>query len=232
MPKLSKKPGIIVALDIKDVNLALKLAKEIDNAKGNFALKIGRPLEMQGGKSIISKIKEASKAPLIYDGKIADIPFISSEIAEIAYDAGADAVIVHSFVGSDVIREIINLNMGDVITVIEMTHPGAVEYYQPNSEKMAKDALKLGVDGIVLPATRPDRVKKLSKLISDSIYIISPGIKAQGAKPGDAIINGADYEVVGRAIYESAEPRKAAESLYQEIMDRLNYLKNNNEGEI
>lgn len=225
MPKLSKKPGIIVALDIKDINLALKLAKEIGKSRGNYALKIGRPLEMQGGKSIITKIKEVSNVPLIYDGKIADIPFISSEIAEIAYNAGADAVIAHSFVGSDVIQEIINLNMGDVITVVEMTHPGAIEYYQPNSEKMAKDALKLGVDGIVLPATRPDRVKKLSKLISDSIYIISPGIKAQGAKPGDAIINGADYEVVGRAIYDSTEPRKAAEALYREIIDRISISK-------
>lgn len=232
MPKLSKEPGIIVALDIKDVNLALKLAKEIDNSKGNYALKIGRPLEMQGGKSIISKIRKVSKVPLIYDGKIADIPFISSEIAEIAYEAGADAVIVHSFVGSDVIKEIINLNMGDVITVVEMTHPGAVEYYQPNSENMAKDALRLGVDGIVLPATRPERVKTISKLMSDSIYIISPGIKVQGAKPGDAIVNGADYEVVGRAIYDSIEPRKTAESMYEEIMDRLNNIKNNNEGEI
>jgi orotidine-5'-phosphate decarboxylase len=226
MSKLSKKPGIIVALDIKDIDFALNLAKEMDKAKGNYALKIGRPLEMQGGKSIISKIKEVSNIPLIYDGKIADIPFISSEIAEIAYEAGADAVIMHSFVGSDVIKEIINLNMGDVITVVEMTHPGAVEYYQHYSEKMAEAALKLGVNGIVLPATRPERVKKLSKLISDSIYIISPGIKAQGAKPGDAIINGADYEVVGRAIYESEEPRKTAEALYQEIIERKRLTRN------
>lgn len=220
MPKLSKSPGIVVALDVKNIDIAIKIAKEINKAKGNYALKIGRPLEMQGGKNVISKIREATSIPLIYDGKIADIPFISSEIAQIAYEAGADAVIMHSFVGSDVIQEIINLNMGDVITVVEMTHPGAVEYYQPNSEKMAKDALKLSVNGIVLPATRPERVRKLSKLIDDSIYIISPGIKAQGAKPGDAIINGADYEVVGRAIYESVEPKKTAEALYQEIIKR------------
>ncbi len=220
MLKLNKTPGIVVALDVRNIDTAIKIAKEIEKAEGNYALKIGRPLEMQGGKKVISKIRDVTSIPLIYDGKIADIPFISSEIAEIAYEAGADAVIMHSFVGSDVIKEIINLNMGDVITVVEMTHPGAVEYYQPYSEKMAKDALKLGVNGIVLPATRPERVKKLSELISDSIYIISPGIKAQGAKPGDAIVNGADYEVVGRAIYESAEPRKTAEALYQEIIER------------
>lgn len=226
MSILCKKPGIIVALDLRNIDSAIKLAKEIGKAKGNFALKIGRPLEMQCGKRIISKIKKVSKVPLIYDGKIADIPFISSEIAEIAYEAGADAVIMHSFVGSDVVKEIINLNMGDVITVVEMTHPGAVEYYQPNSEKMAKDALELGVDGIVLPATRPGRVKKISNLVSESIYVISPGIRAQGAKPGDAIINGADYEVVGRAIYNSTNPREATEMLYNEIIDRFKSFKN------
>ena len=164
-----------------------------------------------------------TNVPIIYDGKIADIPFISREIAEIAYGEGADAIIMHSFVGSDVIEEIINLNMGDVIAVVEMTHPGALEYYQPNSEKMAEQVSKLGVNGIVLPATRPDRVKILSKLIDNSVYVISPGIKAQGAKPGDAIINGADYEVVGRAIYDSVNPKKSAELLYQNIKKRINF---------
>ena len=223
MSILKKEPGIIVALDIKNIDVAIKIAEEIEEAKGNFALKIGRPLEMQNGKNIISKIKEVTNVPIIYDGKIADIPFISREIAEIAYGEGADAIIMHSFVGSDVIEEIINLNMGDVIAVVEMTHPGALEYYQPNSEKMAEQVSKLGVNGIVLPATRPDRVKILSKLIDNSVYVISPGIKAQGAKPGDAIINGADYEVVGRAIYDSVNPKKSAELLYQNIKKRINF---------
>ncbi len=52
-------------------------------------------------------------------------------------------------------------------------------------------------------------------------YIISPGVRAQGAEPGDAITSGADYEIVGRAIYQSENPKDSAEQIYREIIDRL-----------
>lgn len=224
MSVLKKKPGIIVALDMEDIHFATQLAEELSGARGNFAIKIGRPLEMQGGKDVISKIKNVSSIPIIYDGKIADIPYISAKIAAIAYSAGADAIIMHSIVGKDVIKEVMNLNKGDVIVVIEMTHQGAVEYFEPISEKLVRDATELKVDGVVLPATRPERVKRFTRIISanaSDMYVISPGIKTQGAEPGDAIINGADYEVIGRAIYGAKEPKKAAEELYRRIINRL-----------
>jgi len=217
--RLRKGKGLIVAFDMEDVEFAVKLAQDLRGAKGNFAIKIGRPLEMQVGKGIIAKIKEFSDLPVIYDGKIADIPYISRKIAENAYDAGADAVIVQGVLGSDVLEEIKGLGKGDVIAVVEMTHKGSDEFIQPVAEKIADIVVDIGVDGVVLPATKPDRVKKLVKIVK-SAYVISPGIKAQGASPGDAIINGADYEVVGRAIYEAENPKRAAEEMYKEVMER------------
>ena len=214
MPKLSKKKGIIVAFDMEDTSFAIKLAEELNNAEGNFAIKIGRPLEMQIGKTIISKIKEVSDLPIIYDGKIADIPYISKIIAKDAYDSGADAVIMHAFLGSDAIMEIKDLGGGDVIIVIEMSHKGSDEFIGPISEKMTGFVKDFGINGVVLPATKPDRVKKLSKMIGDA-YIISPGIKTQGGIIGGAILAGADYEVVGRAIYEAKRPKEAAEEIYK-----------------
>jgi len=219
--RLKKKPGIMVAYDMEDRASAIRLTEELSGAEGNFAIKIGRPLEMQTGKEIISRIRDATDIPIIYDGKIADIPYISAKIADIAYDAGADAVIMHAFVGMDAVREVVNLKKGDVITVIEMTHPGSVEYLEPMSEKLIRETSKIGVDGVVLPATRTRRVRQLSELLDSETYIISPGIRAQGAEPGDAIINGSDYEVVGRAIYQSENPKRSAEQIYREIIDRL-----------
>jgi orotidine-5'-phosphate decarboxylase len=49
------------------------------------------------------------------------------------------------------------------------------------------------------------------------LVIISPGVKAQGARPGDAIRAGADFEIVGRGIYASAEPRRSAAEIAEEI---------------
>lgn len=216
MPKIKKEKGVIVAFDMEDVSFALKLAEELNCIEGNFAIKIGRPLEMQTGNSIISKIKDISDLPVIYDGKIADIPYISKEIAKEAYDAGADAVIIHAFLGGDVIEAVKELDAGDVIAVIEMSHKGSDEFIGPVSEKMIGFVDEFGIDGVVLPATRPDRVKKLSKMIDDA-YIISPGIKTQGAKVGDAVSNGADYEVVGRAIYNSKNPKVAAKDIYMRV---------------
>ncbi|MDY6966302.1 MAG: orotidine-5'-phosphate decarboxylase [Halobacteriota archaeon] len=216
MSVLKKETGIIVAFDMEDVESAKRLAEELRGVDGNVVIKIGRPLEMQSGVGIISEIKKLSDLPVIYDGKIADIPFISSKIANIAFDEGADAVIVHSFVGSDVVRELLNLGRGDVIVVVEMSHPGASEYMAGVSEELTEMVLRMGADGMVLPATRPDRVKKLASIFPEA-YVISPGIKAQGAKVGDAIASGADYEVIGRAIYNADDSKKATEELYGQL---------------
>ncbi len=218
MSIIKKNRGIILALDVEDVSFAVRLASELRGAKGNFLIKIGRPLEMQIGRKVISIIKEVSNLPVIYDGKIADIPFISRKISENAYKSGADAVIVHAFIGKDVLREIVNLKMGDVIAVVDMTHSGSAEFIQPMARKLAEAAVEVGVDGVVLPATKPEIVKETSQIL-EGCYIISPGIIAQGAKVGDAIANGADYEVVGRAIYNAENPRKAAEELYKRILE-------------
>ncbi len=216
---LRKDKGIIVAFDMEDADFALDLAAELSGAEGNFAIKVGRPLEMHAGIRILAMLKDASGLPVIYDGKIADIPYISERIASNAYDAGADAVIVHGFVGSDVVRAVQHLGKGDVIAVIEMTHPGSDEFIQPASERIAAMVHRLGVDGVVLPATKLERVRHLAQIVKGA-YIIAPGIKAQGASPGDAIANGADYEVVGRAIYNAREPKRAAEMIYKGMMER------------
>ncbi len=216
---MRKEKGIIVAFDMEDVEFAVNLATDLRGAKGNFVIKLGRPLEMQTGIGILAEIKDASGLPVIYDGKIADIPYISRKIAEYAYDAGADAVIVQGFVGSDVLAEIKELDKGDVIAVVEMTHPGSDEFIQPVAAKIAVMVERREIEGVVLPATKPERLRYLARIVKNA-YIISPGIKAQGASSGDAIVNGADYEVVGRAIYETANPKKAAERIYKEVMAR------------
>ena len=133
-------------------------------------------------------------------------------------------MIVHGFVGSDVVKAVKDLGKGDVIAVVEMTHPGSNEFIQPAAERIAMMMARTGLEGVVLPATKPERVRNLARIMQHKnayIYIIAPGIKTQGASPGDAIVNGADYEVVGRAIYNAEEPKLAAETIYSEVMERL-----------
>jgi len=219
MSIIEKKRGIVIALDITDADLAIELARQLCGLEGNFIFKIGRPLEMQRGYKIISEIKKISQIPIIYDGKIADIPYISSRIAQIAYEAGADAVIVHGFVGRDVIESILELNRGDVIVVIGMTHPGASQYINPIAKQLVEIVNILGVNGVVLPATKPEIISSIAPMLEKDIYIMSPGIKAQGAEVGDAIKTGADYEIIGRAIYGASNPKEIAEEFYKKILE-------------
>ena len=65
-------------------------------------------------------------------------------------------------------------------------------------------------------ATR-EELRKIDKLVR--LFKLYYYLKAQGAEVGDAIKTGADYEIIGRAIYGASDPKKAAEELYKEILE-------------
>ncbi len=201
---LKRENGIILALDVDTKEKALEICGEA--ADFVDAIKVGYPLILNTGLDVIGELGQF-KRPIIADLKVADIPFVSKRICETAVKSGADYVIVQGFVGSDVVKAC--SSAARIFVVVEMSHPGAEEF-------MAKDALMIAenakecAEGIVAPATRPQRIRELRKTVGDLI-IISPGVKAQGANVGDAIKAGADFEIIGRGIYEAADPGKAAE---------------------
>ena len=95
-----------------------------------------------------------------------------------------------------------------------MSHPGALTFLTgANAEKMAGMAKAAGADGIIAPATRPERTAVLREIIGNDMKICSPGVGAQGAQPED-VKKYVDGIIVGRAIYE-AEDVKAAAHAYK-----------------
>src|SRR5881296_1269674 len=64
--------------------------------------------------------------------------------------------------------------------------------------------------------TRPERVSALRAIIGRK-QILAPGVGAQGGKASEAIVAGADAVIVGRAIYEAANPAAAATAIATEI---------------
>ena len=85
-----------------------------------------------------------------------------------------------------------------------------------HAEEMARLGVECGVSGFIAPATRPERIAAVRQVIGD-LKILSPGVGAQGGKASDAIRAGADYAIVGRAIYGSEDPKGAAESFAEDI---------------
>lgn len=209
---MKRQHRMILALDVTDEKRALDIVR--DTARYLDAVKINWPLVLGAGPGIITEISRT--APVICDFKIADIPNTNRLIVEEAMRLGASAVIAHGFPGADSLKACVDASGGQVFVVAEMSHPGGEEFTAPNAERVASMARELGALGIVAPATRPERISALRKMIGE-LWIISPGVGAQGGKASDALRAGADFVIVGRAIYRAEDPGDAAGTLAEEI---------------
>ena len=210
------KKRVILALDVTARDDAKRIVEA--TAQHLDAVKINWPLVLGAGPDIITEISKMS--PVICDFKIADIPNTNRLIVEQAMKLGASAVIAHGFTGSDSLKACVDASGGRVFVVTEMSHPGGEEFTRPNAERIAAMAKEQKAMGIVAPATRPERIARMREIVGD-LRIISPGVGAQGGKASDALRYGADFVIVGRAIYESADPGKSAEVIAREISDFL-----------
>ncbi len=204
---------LVLALDVKDADTALRLAKACRGLVD--AVKVGWPLTLAAGPQVVTRL--AAEADVICDFKIADIPPIAASIASTAFALGAKGVICHGFPGEDSVRGIVELGHGDVFVVTEMSHPGGQTFTAPVAEEIAKIAVKAGATGIIAPATRPERVRRMREIVG-GLLILTPGAGAQGGKPSDAIAAGADYVIVGRAITEAKDPAGAARQIGEDIL--------------
>ena len=204
---------VILALDVSDADRARGLAKAVRGSVD--AIKVNWPLVLAGGLRIVREF--SNLAYVLADFKIADIPNTSSLIVEQAVQAGASGVICHGFAGEDSVRACVEAaGTADVFVVTELSHPGGQEYTAKLAEDFARLAVRAGAAGIIAPATRPDRVKALRRIVGKRL-ILAPGVGAQGGKASEAIAAGADAVIVGRTIYEAKDPARAARDIADEI---------------
>jgi orotidine-5'-phosphate decarboxylase len=214
--RVQKKNRIILALDVTSRADAVRVVEAVKDYVD--AVKIGWPLILAVGPDIIGEI--AKNKDVICDLKIADIPNTNRLIVEQAMKRGASAVIAHGFTGDDSVKACIDAAKGQVFVLTEMSHPGAKQFTAPVADKLAALAKSVGARGIVAPATRPERIAELRKIIGD-LEIISPGVGVQGGRASDALKAGADYIIVGRAIYEAPDPKAAAKALADEVKQSI-----------
>ena len=186
------------------------------------AVKINYPLLLSLGPDLTSQLLDEVDIVGIADFKVADIDNTSKWIGKQAMEMGFDAIIAHPFVGYEKglsgLFEEVRGHDGGVILVINMSHPGSKQFITPVAEGLAEFAREREADGVIAPATRPEEVGQARSWIGSDILLLTPGIGAQGGKPGDAIKAGADFEIVGRAIYQAEDPGSSA----KEIKDQIN----------
>lgn len=207
---------IVAAIDATDVSRARSVAKSL--AGQVDALKVNWPLILAAGPRIVNEF--SALGYVLCDFKIADIPNTNRLIVEQALAHGASGVICHAFPGEDSVRACVEAAKGaEVFVVTELSHPGGQEFTATHAEDFARIAVRAGAAGIIAPATRPERVKVLRGVVGNRL-ILAPGVGAQGGKPVDAIRAGADAVIVGRSLYEAADPAAAAAAIAQEIAGR------------
>lgn len=190
-------------------------------------VKLGRQTVLNlGVAKTVRLIHKAHKSdfPCIIDDKINDIGETNRAIGEAYFRMGFDAIIANPFAGwkeglEPLFQAARRAGKG-VILLVYMSHPGADESYgqrvmtEGHSKRQfvtfAEKAVRWRADGAVVGATRPEIVKAARQVLGRRVPIYSPGVGKQGGTVREALKAGADYLIIGRSIWQSDDPEKAA----------------------
>ena len=211
------KNNIILAMDLMDLKEAEIVCESINEYIDT--IKIGYPLTLAEGLSTIGFFKDNFDYKVICDYKVADIPATNEKIANQTFDAGADAIICHGFVGPDSVDacKISAEEHGkDVFLLTEMSHPGAVKFLQKDADEIARMGVEMGITNYVAPSTRLDRLSEIRDIIGKDSFIISPGVGTQGGDPKETL-RFSNALIIGRSIYNAEDPEKATKDIIDSI---------------
>lgn len=203
------------------------------------AIKINYHLLLPLGIRQVSCITDAAHGlglQAIADIKLNDIGNTNDVATEILWDMGFDAVIANPIMGLDGLRNLVrsaHRRGRGVITLCHMSAPEARTSYEMRAHPTPKSrsprrmheifldwALDSGADGVIVGATFPGVIRECSRRIQKSgrrLFIISPGVGAQGADAADTIRAGSDYVIAGRSIIQADDMTRAAASMHQSI---------------
>ncbi len=212
---LMPESRLIIALDVTRREEALSIAEKLGDTVD--AIKVNYPLVLACGLGVITDIKKYAR--VIADFKVADIPNTNTLICREAFEAGADAIICQGFTGLDSVTACVDTAKKygrEAYVVTEMSHPGALDFLQPCAFRLVDLARSAGADGIIAPATRPEKLAEIRRR-AGGMKILSPGVGAQGGDARKAIEAGADFVIVGRSIYNAENPYQAAISFIEQL---------------
>ena len=230
MPLIKQKKSIIPSCDVDGLGKLSKLVKATCFVKGVGAYKIGFELVIPFGmEKVVKTIRKHTKLPIIYDHQKAgtDIPDMGSKFMKAC--KLADAVILFPQAGPETEVAWIKAAQQAKMNVIiggEMTHQaylkdagGFIDDDAP--KRMYEIAASMGVADFVIPGNKPEKAMQYVDLIGNKIknpVFYSPGLVAQGGNISD-LAKKLDswHAIIGRAIYEAKDMKKAAEKLTKEL---------------
>ena len=226
MQIIKLKKSIIPSCDVDSLEKLSSLVKATCSVKGVGAYKIGFELVIPFGmETVVKTIREFTKLPIIYDHQKAgtDIPEMGEKFMKAC--KSADAVILFPQSGPETEAAWIKAGQKAKMKIIiggEMTHKGYLKsengFIDDGApKKIYEIAASMGVADFVIPGNKPEKSMEYVSLIKTKIknpVFYSPGLIAQGGSISD-LARKLDswHAIIGRAIYEAKDMRKAAEEL-------------------
>lgn len=237
------KNKLVLALDVEDIQEAKNLVDSLSSYIGTF--KVGLQLFCGYGLEIVNYIKEKN-SEFFLDVKLHDIPNTVKNASYNIIKNGATFFNVHAIGGVDMMKSAregateasikYNTRRPKILAVTLLTSISEEILKHELKNKlnpkdfviqMAKNAKLAGLDGVVASAKELLYIKKE---LGDDFIVLTPGIRPiwactndqkRIATPAEAIKNGADYIVLGRAITKSDDRIEAIEKVYKEIQGEL-----------
>jgi orotidine-5'-phosphate decarboxylase len=232
---------IIVALDLPTPAQARALAARLGGRSGLF--KVGSTLFTAAGPDIVRWLRRRRQRVFL-DLKFHDIPHIVAEACVNAADLGASLLTIHTSGGPGMLRaaraalekhcrgrerpRVLGVTLLTSLDGREVRRIGFHGGVERNVVRLARLAQTSGCDGVI---ASPSDVRAIRRACGRNFLIVTPGIKASsGAKAPDqarvataaeSIGAGADYVVVGRAVYAAASPAHAFDRLAFEVAAAL-----------
>lgn len=230
MPIISLKKSIIPSCDVDSMEKLSKLVGATCSVKGVGAYKIGFELVIPFGMDkVVRTIRKITKLPIIYDHQKAgtDIPEMGEKFMKAC--KGVDAVILFPQAGPETEAAWIKAAQQAKMNVIiggEMTHQAFLKeaggFIGDDAPKRIYEiAASMGVADFVIPGNKPGKSLEYAKIIKNKAkepVFYSPGLVAQGGAITDLAKHlGSWHAIIGRAIYEAKDMKKAAEELAKSL---------------
>lgn len=226
---------LIVALDVPNIVQGLELADRIGDAASFY--KIGLGMLTGGGLALANELKQERGKRIFLDMKFFDIgATVEAAVRGIAqYDL--DFLTVHG--DPQVVRAACEGKRGTDLKILAVTvltsldradldanliRPGDI---RDITVERAARALEAGADGVIASPQEAALIRALPQ--ATGRLIVTPGVRPAGSATGDqkriatpaqAIADGADHIVVGRPVWQAADPGAAARAVIDELPPR------------
>lgn len=216
---------LIVALDVPNVVQGLDLAARLGDAVSFY--KIGLGMLTGGGFALANELKHEQGKRVFLDMKLFDIgATVEAAVRGIAQH-DLDFLTVHG--DPQVVRAAGEGKRGKDLKILAVTILTSLDRADLDANlikagdlreitlERAARALEAGADGVIASPQEAALIRALPQ--ARGKLIVTPGVRPAGAASGDqkriatpeqAVADGADHIVVGRPIWQAADPRGAA----------------------